>query len=64
MPLFRKHARVRVRVFKRMDSNSILVRQSAMSEAREKAKEEVDTYRAQMEAQFQEKEKNVGRMAT
>ena len=30
-----------------------------MSEAREKAKEEGDTYRAQMEAQFQEKEKNV-----
>lgn len=59
MPLFRKHARVSVWVFQRTYSYSILVRQSAMSEAREKAKEEVDTYRAQMEAQFQEKEKNV-----
>ena len=30
-----------------------------MSEAREKAKEEVETYRAQMEAEFQDKQKNV-----
>lgn len=33
-----------------------------MSEAREKAKEEVETYRAQMEAEFQDKQKNVIRL--
>ena len=36
-----------------------LVRQSAMSDAKEKAKEEIESYRATMETEFQEKQKSV-----
>lgn len=36
-----------------------LVRMSAMSEARVKAKEEIDSYRAELEAAFQQKKEAV-----
>lgn len=36
-----------------------VVRMSAMSEARVKAKEEIDTYRAELEAPFQQKKEMV-----
>ena len=36
-----------------------VVRMSAMSEARVKAKEEIDTYRAELEASFQQKKEMV-----
>ena len=59
---FRKPDRVSAEDNLRSYFNSILVRQSAMSEAREKAKEEVEAYRAQKEAEFQEKQQNVFRL--
>ena len=62
MPSFRKPDRVGAEDRLWPQFNSVLVRQSAMSEAREKAKEEVETYRAQMEAEFQDKQKNVIRL--
>ena len=44
---------------KMMFSYKNVDRQSAMTEAREKAKEEVEKYRADMEKEFEEKKTNV-----
>lgn len=40
-------------------SNFNVARQTAMSEAREKAKEEIEKYRAEMEKEYEEKKSNV-----
>ena len=40
-------------------SNAFVGRQVAMAEAREKAKEEIEQYRAEMEKEYEEKKTNV-----